>query len=291
MDFLSIRKKAKERAEARARAEAKAAETPPSVPSPAPPAALVPPAATPPAPHADDPLWVPGAPEASPLGLLAALRAELQSIAGQAPAPDPAPQVAPPTQPGPPTRPAPPALPFDPLDEFFWREDEEAPALPDLGLGAGPGSGGSAAPAERREFVTFLLGAEEYALAIERVREILKPPPIAEVPRAPAHVLGVVTVRGEVVTVVDPRPRLALPPAAPGSRGARILLCDAADGPAGLLVDAVSQVVRLAPRPSSRAPPASAAPRGRGRRHRPGRGRLFILLDLDALLPASGGAA
>jgi purine-binding chemotaxis protein CheW len=139
--------------------------------------------------------------------------------------------------------------------------------------------------------VTFLLGAEEYALAIERVREILKPPSIAEVPRAPAHVLGVVNVRGEVVTVVDPRPRLALPPAAPG-RAARILLCDAADGPAGLLVDAVSQVVRLAPsaiepRPAGLGGAGAEAVAGIGR----DRGRFFILLDLDALLPAAGGAS
>lgn len=171
----------------------------------------------------------------------------------------------------------------DPLDEFFWREDEAAPAL--AALVAGVTVPPPVEPPEvRREWLTFRLGAEDYAIEIEHVREILKAPALTEVPRAPAHVLGVIMVRGEVVAVFDPRRRLALAPGAPDRR-ARVLVCDAGEGQRGVLVDSVSHVVRLPPsaiepRPGGLAGPAADYIRGIGR----DRGRLFILLDLPALL-------
>jgi purine-binding chemotaxis protein CheW len=172
----------------------------------------------------------------------------------------------------------------DPLDEFFLREGEAVAALPELALPRRDRAP-EAAPAEaRREYLTFFLGREEYAVAIERIREILKSPPITEVPRAPAHVLGVVMVRGEVIPILDPRGRLGLPAAAPG-RLSRVVVVDAGEGPCGLLVDAVSQVVRLPPSAVEARPPSLGGPHaeyvaGLGRQ---GDG-LYILLDLPALL-------
>lgn len=186
----------------------------------------------------------------------------------------------------PPPAPAPPA---DPLDDFFWREDETAPAVPDLGLGTG-GAAAEAPAGRRREFVAFLLGDEEYGIPIERVREILKPPPVTEVPRAPAPIVGVITLRGEVVALLDPRPSLALPPAAAGPRS-RLVVCESPDGPVGLMVDAVSEVVRLPegaiePRPPAIAGAGAGPIAGIGRDGR----RLVILLDLDRLLPRAAPA-
>lgn len=218
-----------------------------------------------------------------------ALRAELERL-GTAPpppatVPGPPPEPAPPPAAALPAPPAPEAL-LDPLREFFWREDEPAPNLPDLGSAGAERSPAGSPRGELREHVAFLLGAEEYAVAIGRVREILKPPPITEVPRAPRHVLGVIAVRGEVVAVVDPRPRLALPPGSPGP-SSRIVVCEGAGGPVGLLVDAVSQVVRLPPEAVEPRPPgvggeAADVIAGIGRDGE----RLVILLDLDALLGA-----
>jgi purine-binding chemotaxis protein CheW len=136
----------------------------------------------------------------------------------------------------------------------------------------------------REEYLTFLLGAEEYAVAIERVREVMKSPPVTEVPRAPPHVLGVVTVRGEVVAVIDPRRRLGLPGLAPEGNE-RVIIVDAGDGPCGILVDRVASVVRL--RPGTIEP----CPQGLGGANadclagigREG-DRLFTVLDLGALL-------
>ncbi len=176
-----------------------------------------------------------------------------------------------------------PATPVDPLDEFFWREDEISPSLLDL-AGAAPMRAAPDVAEARREWLTFLLAGEEYAVAIEQVREILKAPAITEVPRAPAHVLGVIMVRGEVIAILDPRRRLGLPMAVPG-RQARVLVCDAGEGLRGLLVDAVSNVVRLPPssveaRPSGVGGPSAEYIAGIGRE----RDRLFILLDLKAVL-------
>jgi purine-binding chemotaxis protein CheW len=181
--------------------------------------------------------------------------------------------------PGPEAAPA-----LDPLDEFFYRPDEAAPAVPQLAASAAePG----VAPASlvREEYLTFLLGPEEYAVAIGRVREVIKAPPITEVPRAPAHVLGVVTVRGEVVAVVDPRRRLGLPPGALSEGEGRVVIVDAGEGGCGLLVDRVASVVRLPPGSIEPCPHGIAGQRaellaGIGRAGE----RLFTVLDVAALL-------
>jgi purine-binding chemotaxis protein CheW len=98
---------------------------------------------------------------------------------------------------------------------------------------------------KRVEYLSFGLAGETYAVAIELVAEILRPPPITEVPRAPDTVLGVISVRGKLVTVIDLRRRFNLPQAALDRRS-RILLAEARTEQIGLLVDDVQQVWRLA---------------------------------------------
>ena len=170
----------------------------------------------------------------------------------------------------------------DPLDEFFWHEDEIAPTLPDVvSASALP----VAEPIEvRREWLTFHLGVENYAIEIEHVREVLKAPPFTEVPRAPAHIMGVIMVRGEVIAVLDPRVLLGLPRGDPGPR-ARVLVCDTGVAVCGIVVDAVSHVVRLAPsaieaRPAGVGAVAADHIVGIGRQ----RNQLFVLLDAVSLL-------
>lgn len=163
----------------------------------------------------------------------------------------------------------------DPLEEFFFQESE----------GAGAGRNREPGLAEElREVLTFRLGSEEYAVEVGVVREILKAPPLTEVPRAPAHVLGVILLRGQVLPVYDPRCRLGLPRAG-ALPGARVVVCDAGEGPVGLLVDGVGQVLRLPPsaielRPQGIAGIDSEYIAGVGREG----GRLFVLLDAEALL-------
>ena len=94
------------------------------------------------------------------------------------------------------------------------------------------------------EYLAFRVAHEAYALPLASVREILKLGAITEVPRAPKDVLGVVSVRGRVTTVLDLRKRLRMP-AAESTKHARVLLVDAGPEVLGLLVDEVLQVYRL----------------------------------------------
>jgi purine-binding chemotaxis protein CheW len=95
-----------------------------------------------------------------------------------------------------------------------------------------------------REFLAFCVGNERYALPLSCVREITRLPPVAEVPRAPAEVLGIISVRGQVTTLIDMRKKLALDAPALGSR-ARVLLVDQGEEILGLVCDRVVQVYRL----------------------------------------------
>jgi purine-binding chemotaxis protein CheW len=96
------------------------------------------------------------------------------------------------------------------------------------------------------EFLSFRVGTETYALPLGSVREILRLLPITEVPRASREVLGIISVRGRVTTVVDLRRKLGAPEAAP-SRQSRVLLVDVGDEVLGALVDDVHVVHRLLP--------------------------------------------
>ena len=98
---------------------------------------------------------------------------------------------------------------------------------------------------KRAEFLAFLLGSEAYAIEIGTIVEILKPLPITEVPRADPGVVGVMSVRGRLVTVVDLKRRFRLTRSFSMNKKSRILLVDAAGEQVGLLVDEVLQVYRL----------------------------------------------
>jgi purine-binding chemotaxis protein CheW len=186
-----------------------------------------------------------------------------------------------------------PAGPVDPLDEFFYRPDEDIGALGALvEFAADLEDEPPATPEEPlREFLGFRLSGEHYAVGLAHVREIARVPPITEVPRAPASIAGVMAVRGEVMPVFDLRRRLGLPPSGEPGRDARVLVVQAGEGPMGVLVDAVEEVVRL--RPSTiEAPPTGLGTGERGECIAGigrARDRLYALLDLSvALRPEAG---
>ncbi len=139
-----------------------------------------------------------------------------------------------------------------------------------------------------REYLVFTLAGESYAVVLTRIREILSPPPITVVPRAGRDVIGVCSVRGLLVTVIDLRRRLRLVEA-PQSRRSRILLAMANSGEVvGLMVDEVKQVMRLA---ESEVEVAQSVLGGDISEHvvgiaRPG-GTLLVLLNLGSIV--SGG--
>jgi purine-binding chemotaxis protein CheW len=140
------------------------------------------------------------------------------------------------------------------------------------------------ASAELRELLVIWLDGDPYALPIERVREIVRLRAITPVPRVPDAVRGVISLRGEIVQVLDLRRRLGLPPAELEAerRRHRIVVLHGDDGQmAGLLVDRVSEVLRT-PAEGLRAPGAresdtvvALVPHGE---------RFASLFDVDRLL-------
>lgn len=93
-------------------------------------------------------------------------------------------------------------------------------------------------------FLGFTLEQEEYGADLNLVTQIVKPPPLTRVPRVRPHVLGVISIRGAVVTLVDLRQLVGLAPTF-WPRTARVLLTIHHGEPIGLLVDAVTHVHRV----------------------------------------------
>ena len=96
-----------------------------------------------------------------------------------------------------------------------------------------------------RELLVFRLDGTAYAIAVERVREIVRMKPLTRIPRAPRWLIGVVALRGEVVEVVDLRQRLGLAASTLGRSHRIIILHGESDRVTGLLVDSVSEVHRI----------------------------------------------
>lgn len=94
------------------------------------------------------------------------------------------------------------------------------------------------------QWVTFRLDNETYGINVMQVQEVLRVTEIAPVPGAASYVLGIINLRGNVVTVIDTRKRFGL-----NQRGlddsTRIVIIEASDQVVGMLVDSVAEVVYL----------------------------------------------
>ena len=94
------------------------------------------------------------------------------------------------------------------------------------------------------QWVTFRLENETYGINVMQVREVLRYTEIAPVPGAPSYVLGIINLRGNVVTVIDTRERFGLNPT-DVTDNTRIVIIETAEQVVGILVDAVAEVVYL----------------------------------------------
>jgi purine-binding chemotaxis protein CheW len=93
-------------------------------------------------------------------------------------------------------------------------------------------------------WVTFRLENEKYGINVMQVQEVLRVSEIAPVPGAPSYVLGIINLRGNVVTVIDTRNRFGLPPTETDD-SSRVVIIEADDQVVGILVDSVAEVVDL----------------------------------------------
>jgi purine-binding chemotaxis protein CheW len=136
------------------------------------------------------------------------------------------------------------------------------------------------------QLVTFSLGNEEYAVDILKVQEINRMKEITRVPYAPAYVIGVINLRGKVMPVIDLRNKFGLD-TKENDPHSRIMIMDIEGITMGLVVDAVSEVLRI---PASIVEPPPMAFEistkfitGIAKLEN----RLIILLDMDRLIGKS----
>lgn len=94
------------------------------------------------------------------------------------------------------------------------------------------------------QLVVFSLEKEEFACDIMNVREVLKMLKVTPLPRSLEYVEGVINLRGKVIPVLDLRKRFGLP-AVERTGDSRIIIIEVDDRMIGLIVDSVSEVVRL----------------------------------------------
>ncbi len=94
------------------------------------------------------------------------------------------------------------------------------------------------------QWVTFWLTDEIYGVNVMQVQEVLRLTEIAPVPGAPDYVLGIINLRGNVVTVIDTRKRFGLV-ANEVTDSTRIVILEVNEQVIGILVDRVAEVVNL----------------------------------------------
>lgn len=94
------------------------------------------------------------------------------------------------------------------------------------------------------QWVIFRLDNETYGVNVMQVQEVLRYSEIAPVPGAPSYVLGIINLRGNVVTVIDTRQRFGLAPAEVGDN-TRVVIIEVDKQVIGILVDSVAEVVYL----------------------------------------------
>ncbi len=94
------------------------------------------------------------------------------------------------------------------------------------------------------QWVTFMLDGEKYGINVMQVREVLRDIEIAPVPGAPDYVLGIINLRGNVVTVVDTRSRFGLA-SNETNEESRIIIIENNSQTLGLLVDSIAEVADI----------------------------------------------
>ncbi|SJL82400.1 chemotaxis protein CheW [Vibrio palustris] len=134
------------------------------------------------------------------------------------------------------------------------------------------------------QWVTFQLEEETYGINVMQVREVLRYTEIAPVPGAPDYVIGIINLRGNVVTVIDTRARFGL---ATGevTDNTRIIVIESEQQVIGILVDSVAEVVYLRSSEIDTTPSVGTDESAKfiqGVSNRDG--KLLILVDLNKLL-------
>ena len=137
---------------------------------------------------------------------------------------------------------------------------------------------------ETMQVVSFKLASEEYGVDIAQVQEINRMVAVTHVPRAPQFMEGVINLRGQLIPIIDLRTRFGMP-RAEHTKNTRIVVTEIGAKRVGMVVDSVSEVLRL---PVDQVEPAPDMITGADTEYIRGVGkiedRLIILLDLARII-------
>jgi purine-binding chemotaxis protein CheW len=140
------------------------------------------------------------------------------------------------------------------------------------------------------EYVTVMIGDQLFGLPISRVQDVFMPDRLTRVPLSSPEIAGVLNLRGRIVTAVDMRRRLGLPPRADGKPPMAVGI-ELKGESYGLLIDTVGEVLKLAD--GTREPnPVNLDQRLKrvsGGVHRL-EGQLMVILDVDRVLEMGSDA-
>lgn len=138
------------------------------------------------------------------------------------------------------------------------------------------------------QFVGFRLAEVDYAFEIRRIQEIILTRPITRIPQMPSWMEGLINLRGSVIPVVRLRSRFELPERSDDD-DTRVIVLNIGTRTVGVVVDAVSRVMRISPDQIQPAPLTidaldRAAIQGVARLE----DRLVVILDVNRLFPEEG---
>lgn len=112
---------------------------------------------------------------------------------------------------------------------------------------------------ETRQYSTFSVGGLFFGVEVRKVQEVLRAQEMTNVPLAPDVIEGLINLRGQIVTAIDMRRRLGLPPRGPGLPPMNLVV-RSEEGPVSLLVDEIGDVLEA--QPESYEPPPDTTPAG-----------------------------
>lgn len=142
------------------------------------------------------------------------------------------------------------------------------------------------------EYVTLTIAGQLFGVEVLSIQDVFKPRALTPVPKAPVEVAGLLNLRGRVVTAIDARARLDLPPRGEGEAAPMAIGIEQGGEPFCLIVDAVGEVLRLDPSKMQANPP-TLDPRWAGVSRGVHRleGRLLVIMDINRMLSAEMASA
>jgi len=99
---------------------------------------------------------------------------------------------------------------------------------------------------KKLDYLVFSISGENYALQLEELKEVIRPKPVTRIPSAPPHIIGIISLRGVIVPIIDIKKILGISDGKEGiSPDSRFVLVEVAGKQFGFYVDTIKDVMRI----------------------------------------------